>query len=515
MAELLGALDQGTTSTRFIIFSPDGEVVGSHQLEHAQVMARAGWVEHDPVEIWERTKAVIATAMQRSGTKAADLAAVGIANQRETTVVWDRRSGLPLYNAIVWQDTRTAPALPGLSNSRAGELILERTGLVPATYFSGLKLAWILDNVDGARQAAERGDALFGTVDSWLVWKLTGGLHVTDVTNASRTMLMDLERLSWDGEILEHLRVPPAMLPAIRPSTDTSGLLATQATGPLEGKVPIAAVLGDQQAAMVGQVRFEPGETKCTYGTGNFVLMNTGTKILRSPDGLLSTVCYQFDGEQPRYALEGSVAVSGAAVQWLRDQLKIVQSAGEAEHLARTVPSTEGLYFVPAFSGLFAPYWRPDARGVIVGLSRSHTSAHLARAALEAIAYQTRDVIDAMASGGRAPVSELRADGGVTANELCMQIQADVLGAPVVRPVVLETTALGAAYAAGLAVGLFSGPEELRGRWREGKRWYPKWDETQRAARYAEWKKAIERTLGWAVTESPLAAGTEHKSVPT
>jgi glycerol kinase len=478
-------------------------------------MAHAGWVEHDPMEIWEHTGTVIATAMDRFGTKAPDLAAVGITNQRETTVVWDRRSGLPLYNAIVWQDTRTAPAVPELSCSRAGELIRERTGLVPATYFSGLKLAWILDNVDGVRQAAERGDALFGTVDSWLVWKLTGGLHVTDVTNASRTMLMDLKSLSWDQEILEQLRIPPAMLPTIRPSTDTSGALATEPKGPLGGPVPIAAVLGDQQAAMVGQVRFEPGESKCTYGTGNFVLMNTGTKILRSLDGLLSTVCYQFDGEQPRYALEGSVAVSGAAVQWLRDQLKIVQNAAESELLARTVSSTEGLYFVPAFSGLFAPYWRPDARGVIVGLSRSHTSAHLARAALEAIAYQTRDVIEAMSKDGRSPVTELRADGGVTANELCMQIQADILGVPVVRPVVLETTALGAAYAAGLAVGLFSSLLELRDRWRQGKRWYPQWDETQRATRYAEWKKAIERTLGWVTTESPLKAGTEDKSRTT
>jgi glycerol kinase len=495
VAELVGALDQGTTSTRFIVFNHDGDEVARHQLEHAQVMPQPGWVEHDPVEIWERACSVIGTAMARADIVASDLVAVGIANQRETTVVWDRRSGRPLYNAIVWQDTRTAPLVAQLGQHDI-DLVRQRTGLTPSTYFSGPKLSWILDHVEGVRAAAERGDALFGTIDSWLLWNLTDGLHATDVTNASRTMLMDLEALDWDDELLELFRIPRAMLPEVRPCTGAP-VATSAAGGPFGGPVRVAAVLGDQQAAMVGQARFEPGEAKCTYGTGNFLLMNTGTQRVRSEHGLLTTVCYQFEGQAARFALEGAVAVTGAAVQWLRDQLGVVSSAAESEALAREVEDSEGLYFVPAFSGLFAPYWRADARGVIVGLCRSHTAAHLARATLEAIAYQTRDVIDVMADDSGRPIDELRVDGGVTANHLCMQLQADVLGVPVLRPVVTETTALGAAYAAGLAVGFFGGTDELRSNWREGRRWAPEWSRERRSAGCAGWKKAVERTLGW------------------
>jgi glycerol kinase len=498
MHEFVGGLDQGTTSTRFIVFDHAGAEVARHQIEHGQILPRPGWVEHDPVEIWERSCAVITTAMARAGIGAADLAAVGIANQRETTVVWDRRSGRPLCNAIVWQDTRTGPLVAELERDGTGAVVRERTGLTPATYFSGPKLSWILEHVDGVRTAGERGNALFGTVDSWLRWNFSGGLHATDVTNASRTMLMDLETLDWDEDLLGRLGIPRAMLPEIRPSTDADGRVTSVAGGPFGGVVRLAATLGDQQAAMVGQVRFEPGEVKCTYGTGSFVLMNTGTEVVRSSHGLLTTVCYQFGGEAPCYALEGSVAVSGAAVQWLRDQLGIVRSAAESETLAASVPDSEGLYFVPAFSGLFSPYWRPDARGVIVGMCRSHTAAHLARAALEAIAYQTRDVVDAMAGESGTSMNELRVDGGVTANDLCMQLQADVLGVPVVRPIVTETTALGAAYAAGLAVGFFAGTGALRDHWREDRRWAPEWDGARRSAGYVGWKKAIARALNWA-----------------
>ena len=480
-----------------MVFDAEGAEVSRCQLEHSQVLPRPGWVEHDPREIWDRSCEVIATAMARAGIGPSDLAAIGIANQRETTLVWDRRNGRPLANGVVWQDTRTAHLVAELERDGTGAVVRQRTGLTPATYFSGPKLAWLLEHVDGLRAAAERGHALFGTVDSWLVWNLTGGLHVTDVTNASRTMLMDLGTLDWDPELLERLRIPRAMLPEVRPCTDPSGGATSLVDGPFGGRVRIAATLGDQQAAMVGQVRFEPGEAKCTYGTGSFVLLNTGAEMVRSSHGLLTTVCYQFAGQAPRFALEGSVAVGGAAVQWLRDQLGIISDAAESETLAAGVPGSEGLYFVPAFSGLFAPYWRPDARGVVVGMCRYHTAAHLARAALEAIAYQTRDVVDTMAAESGAAIDELRVDGGVTANELCMQLQADVLGVPVVRPVVTETTALGAAYAAGLATGFFSGTEALRAHWRQGRRWEPGWDEARRSAGYAGWQKAVGRTLDW------------------
>jgi glycerol kinase len=499
--DVVGAVDQGTTSTRFMVFDHSGREVGRHQLEHSQVLPRAGWVEHDPQEVWERTETVVRTTLTRLGLQASDLAAVGITNQRETTVVWDRRSGRPLYNAIVWQDTRTDRIAAELERSGAGELVRERAGLPPATYFAGGKLQWVLENVDGVRELAERGDALFGTIDSWLLWNLTGGVdggaHVTDVTNASRTMLMDLEALDWDDELLALFGVPRAMLPDIRSSSEPEGYGATLRTGPFGGEVPLTGALGDQQAAMVGQVCFAPGEAKNTYGTGNFLLLNTGTECVRSSQGLLTTVAYRFGEEAPVYALEGSIAVTGSAVQWLRDQLHVIDSAEQSETLARSVPDNGGVYFVPAFSGLFAPHWRSDARGAIVGLSRFNTDAHLARATLESICYQSRDVAEAMERDSGVHLEVLKVDGGVTANGLCMQLQADVLGVPVSRPVVAETTALGAAYAAGLAVGFWSSTDELRENWQEDRRWQPEWSPEQREAGHRGWRKAVERTLGW------------------
>jgi glycerol kinase len=501
MPEFVGAVDQGTTSTRFMIFDHGGREVARHQLEHEQVLPQPGWVEHNPTEIWERTRAVIETCLNRAGLSAADLAAVGITNQRETTLVWDRKTGRPYFNAIVWQDTRTDKIAAALDRDGRGEIIRTRTGLPPAAYFSGGKIQWILENVDGVRAAAERGDAVFGTTDSWLLWHLTGGadggVHVTDPTNASRTMLMDLATLDWDDELLSFFGIPRQMLPEIRPSSDPRTYGATRPLGPFGGAVPLAGDLGDQQAATVGQVCFGRGEAKNTYGTGNFLLLNIGTTPIRSEHGLLTTVCYQFGDEAPVYALEGSIAVTGSAVQWLRDQLGIISGAAQSEALARQVSDNGGVYFVPAFSGLFAPYWRPDARGAIVGLSRYNTNAHVARATLEAICYQTRDVVEAMRQDSGVTLGELRVDGGVTANELCMQLQSDILGVPVSRPVVAETTALGAAYAAGLAVGFWASPDDLRQNWLEGRRWEPEWDDEQRAAGYAGWKKAVDRTLGW------------------
>lgn len=501
MADYVGAVDQGTTSTRFMVFDHSGNEVGRHQLEHSQILPQAGWVEHNPVEIWERTSAVVRTAMNQYGLQASDLAAVGITNQRETTVVWDRRTGRPYYNAIVWQDTRTDRIATALERSGKGEVIRRKAGLPPATYFSGGKIQWILENVEGVRSAAERGDAVFGNTDSWLLWNLTGGVdggaHVTDATNASRTMLMNLETLDWDDELLSFFDIPRSMLPEIRPSSDPAGYGRTRPTGPFQGEIALTGDLGDQQAATVGQVCFSPGEAKNTYGTGNFLLLNTGTELVRSKNGLLTTVCYRFGTEAPVFALEGSIAVTGSAVQWLRDQLGIISGAAESESLARQVEDNGGIYFVPAFSGLFAPYWRSDARGAIVGLSRFNTNAHLARATLEAICYQSRDVVEAMEQDSGVRLDVLRVDGGVTANELCMQMQADVLGVPVSKPVVAETTALGAAYAAGLAVGFWSSTDELRANWNEDKRWTPSWSDGQRAEGYAGWKKAVERTLGW------------------
>jgi glycerol kinase len=500
MADFVGAVDQGTTSTRFMVFDHDGRVVARHQLEHEQILPRAGWVEHNPQEIWDRTRTVIGTAVTAGGISMSDLAAIGVTNQRETTIVWDRRTGRPFHNAVVWQDTRTASIAAALDRDGRGEVIRHKAGLPPAAYFSGGKLQWLLENVDGLRAAAERGDALFGTADTWVVWNLTGGpdggVHATDVTNASRTMLMDLTTLDWDDELLGLFGVPRAMLPGIRPSSHATAYGRTPAEKGL-ADVPITGVLGDQHAATVGQVCFEPGEAKNTYGTGNFLLLNTGTEMVRSRNGLITTVAYQLGDAEPVYALEGSIAVTGSAVQWLRDQLGIISDASEVEALAASVEDNGGVYFVPAFSGLFAPYWRSDARGVVVGLSRFNTKAHLARATLEAICYQSRDVIDAMEADSGVRLETLKVDGGVTTNDLAMQLQADVLGVPVSRPVVAETTALGAAYAAGLAVGFWTGTDELRQKWAEDHRWEPSWDEPRRQHGYAEWHKAVDRTLGW------------------
>ncbi|GIJ23684.1 glycerol kinase GlpK [Micromonospora lutea] len=501
MADFVGAVDQGTTSTRFMIFDHGGNEVGRHQLEHQQILPRAGWVEHNPLEIWERTQTVVRTALNTNSLAAGDLAALGITNQRETTVVWNRRTGRPYYNAIVWQDTRTDRIASALERDGRGEVIRRKAGLPPATYFSGGKIQWILENVDGVLSAAERGEAIFGNTDTWLLWHLTGGTdggaHVTDPTNASRTMLMNLATLDWDDELLSFFGIPRAMLPRIVPSSDPDAYGVTLPNGPFAGAVPITGDLGDQQAATVGQVCFAPGEAKNTYGTGNFMLLNTGSEIVRSEAGLLTTVCYQFAGQPPVYALEGSIAVTGSAVQWLRDQLKIISSAGQSEDLARQVDDNGGVYFVPAFSGLFAPYWRSDARGAIVGLSRYNTDGHIARATLEAICYQSRDVAEAMAQDSGVTLECLKVDGGVTVNDLCMQLQADILGVPVSRPVVAETTALGAAYAAGLAVGFWRDTEELRENWNESRRWQPSWSSEQRAVGYAGWRKAVQRTLDW------------------
>ena len=501
MADFVAAIDQGTTSTRAMIFDHSGREVGRHQLEHEQILPQAGWVEHNPVEIWERTASVLKTVLNSTKLQAGDLAALGITNQRETALVWDKNTGRPYYNAIVWQDTRTDRIASALDRDGRGDVIRRKAGLPPATYFSAGKVQWILENVDGVRDAAEKGDAIFGTADSWVLWNLTGGprggVHVTDVTNASRTMLMDLETLDWDDELLSFFGIPRQMLPRIASSSSPEPYGMTLAAGPLGGEVALTASLGDQQAAMVGQVCLAAGEAKNTYGTGNFLLLNTGEKIVRSSNGLLTTVCYRFGDAKPVYALEGSIAVTGSAIQWLRDQLGIISGAAQSESLARQVDDNGGVYFVPAFSGLFAPYWRSDARGAIVGLSRFNTNAHVARAALEAICYQSRDVVDAMEADSGVHLEVLKVDGGITANDLCMQIQADVLGVDVVKPVVAETTALGAAYAAGLAVGFWSDPDELRANWDEDKRWTPQWSEEQRAEGYAGWQKAVQRTLDW------------------
>ncbi|MEI7056474.1 glycerol kinase GlpK [Nocardioides sp. CCNWLW239] len=501
MPDYVAAVDQGTTSTRCMIFDHGGNEVTRHQLEHEQIMPKAGWVEHNPVEIWERTSSVIQTALNKKKLTHTDIAALGVTNQRETTVVWNKKTGRPYYNAIVWQDTRTDRIASALDKDGRGDIIRRKAGLPPATYFSGGKIQWILENVDGVREAAENGDAIFGTTDSWVVWNLTGGphggVHVTDVTNASRTMLMNLETLDWDDELLGFFDIPRQMLPEIRPSSEPKAYGTTLANGPLKGEIPITGILGDQQAAMVGQVCLDAGEAKNTYGTGNFLLLNTGQELVRSENGLLTTVCYQFGDQPPTYALEGSIAVTGSAVQWLRDQLRVISNAAQSETLAKEVEDNGGVYFVPAFSGLFAPYWRSDARGVIVGLSRFNTSGHIARATLESICYQSRDVADAMEKDSGVRLEVLKVDGGVTVNELCMQIQADVLGVEVSRPVVAETTALGAAYAAGLAVGFWKDTDELRQNWNESKRWQPAWSEEQREAGYAGWRKAVDRTLDW------------------
>lgn len=499
MASYIAAIDQGTTSTRAMIFDHDGRVVAVEQREHTQIFPRAGWVEHDPKEIWSNTRAVLAGTLAKADLAAGEITAIGITNQRETTVVWDRATGEPVYNAIVWQDTRTDRIATELGALGGGqERYRERTGLPLATYFSGPKIKWILDEVDGARARAEAGELLFGNMDTWVLWNLTGGpdggVHVTDPTNASRTLLMDLETLNWDADICAELGVPVGMLPEIRSSSEVYG--AMREKGPLAG-TPIAGILGDQQAATFGQACLSPGEAKNTYGTGNFVLLNTGTEKVLSDNGLLTTVCYQLGDAAPVYALEGSIAVTGSLVQWLRDNLGMISSAAEIEQHARSVEDNGGAYFVPAFSGLFAPYWRGDARGAIVGLTRFVNRGHLARAVLEATAFQTREVIEAMNADSGVALTSLKVDGGMVVNELLMQFQADILDVPVIRPVVNETTALGAAYAAGLAVGFWSGEDEIRANWAEDKRWEPAMDAERRDREFAQWKKAVTRTFDW------------------
>jgi glycerol kinase len=492
----VGAIDQGTTSSRFIVFDEGGGIVALAQKEHRQIYPQAGWVEHDPVEVWQNTCAVIAEALARAGLSAADLQAVGITNQRETTVLWDRRTGAPLHNALVWQDTRVDGLVADLARAGGKDRLRAHTGLPLASYFSGLKLKWLLDHVPGARAKAEAGDALFGTVDSWLVWNLTGGpgggLHLTDVTNASRTQLMDLESLAWDEEILALFGVPRSCLPRI---VSSCAVLA-EAREPLPG-VPIAGILGDQQAALVGQACFRPGEAKNTYGTGCFMLMNTGETPFPSTCGLVTTLAYRLGDNRPVYALEGSIAIAGALVQWLRDNLGLIDSSGEIEALARSVPDAGGVTIVPAFSGLYAPHWNEGARGLVGGLTRFAGKGQIARAALEATAFQTREVLDAMVQDTGIPVRELRTDGGMVVNELVMQFQADILDVPVVRPRVTETTALGAAYAAGLATGVWAGTDDLVRNWSVDRRWTPAMAADERDRLYAGWRKAVARALDW------------------
>ena len=487
----VAAIDQGTTSSRCMVFDASGAVVAVAQKPHRQIHPRPGWVEHDPLEIWSNVQTVIQEALAAAGLTAADLAAVGVTNQRETTVVWERATGRPIANAIVWQDTRTADLIAELGRDHGQDRFREICGLPLATYFSGPKVRWLLDHVEGARAAAGRGELLFGTMETWLIWNLTGS-HVTDVTNASRTLLMNLETLDWDATLLAEIGAPRAMLPQIRSSAEIYGL----GRGVLDG-APIAAALGDQQAALFGQTCFAEGEGKCTYGTGAFLLVNTGHQPVSSDHGLLTTVAYRLGAAPAVYALEGSIAVTGALVQWLRDNLGIIGSASEIEALASSVADTGGCCFVPAFSGLFAPRWRPDARGVIVGLTAYVTRAHIARAALEATAWQVREVVDAMEADSGHPLAVLKADGGMTANSLLMQFQADVLGVPVVRPRISETTCLGAAYAAGLAVGFWPDLETLRAQWRADTDWRPSMSLERREAAYAHWRKAVDRTLDW------------------
>ena len=497
MAKYVAAVDQGTTSTRCMIFNYAGEPVGVHQLEHEQIYPKPGWVEHDPLEIWARTQDVIKGAMLHAGATAADIAAVGVTNQRETTLVWDKNTGKPYHNAIVWQDTRTDKICNALAKDGGQDRFRSKVGLPLATYFSGPKVKWILENVDGVREAAERGDAIFGNIDTWVIWNLTGGSHVTDVTNASRTMLMDLKTLDWDDEILGIMGIPRQMLPKIVPSSDPATWGNTLADGPFGGEIPVCGDLGDQQAATVGQACFSPGEAKNTYGTGCFMIMNTGTKIVPSASGLLTTLCYKFGDEPAVYALEGSIAITGALVQWLRDNLNLIDSAPEIEELAKSVDDNGGIYFVPAFSGLFAPYWRSDARGAIVGMTRYVTKGHFARATLEATAFQTREVLDAMNTDSGVDLKALKVDGGMVFNDLLMEFQADVLGVPVVRPKVAETTALGAAYAAGLATGFWANTDDMRANWGIDKTWNPDEDSNAGTELYAQWKKAVTRTFDW------------------
>ena len=501
MKSYIASIDQGTTSTRCMLFSREG-VVATAQREHGQIYPRPGWVEHDPMQILQRTREVLAGALTSDAVEGSSvISAIGITNQRETTVLWDRRTGEPCGNAIVWQDTRTKPLCDELAASGGADRFRLATGLPLATYFSGPKIRWMLDNVAGARRAASEGSLITGTIDSWLIWWLTGGpdggVHVTDVTNASRTQLMNLRTLDWDEAILADLSIPRGILPRITPSIARSSELVTRAAHPLPDGIPICGVLGDQQAALVGQTCFAPGESKNTYGTGCFMLLNTGTTPVISRSGLLTTLAYQLEGQKPVYALEGSIAMAGSLVQWLRDNLGMISHSAEIETLARTVTDNGGVFFVPAFSGLFAPYWRSDARGIVAGLTGYATRAHLARAVLEATAYQTRDVLDAMRADGELEVTTLRVDGGMAVNDLLMQFQADILGIPVVRPKVTETTALGAAYAAGLAVGFWKDFDDLRSHWQADTQWLPRLATTERDQLLTKWHAAIERAMNW------------------
>jgi glycerol kinase len=498
MADYVLAIDQGTTSSRAIVFDHSGRIVSTGQLEHDQIFPRAGWVEHDAEQIWNNVREAVGLALTRANIIHTDLAAVGITNQRETAVVWDKTTGKPVYNAIVWQDTRTQAIVDELGGDVGADRYKDVVGLPLATYFSGPKIKWILDNVEGAREAAERGDLLFGNTDSWVLWNMTGGpdggVHVTDVTNASRTMLMDLDTLSWREDIAADMGIPLSMLPEIRSSSEVYG--HGRPRGMVPG-VPLAGILGDQQAATFGQACFETGTAKNTYGTGNFMLLNTGTQKVPSKNGLLTTVCYKIGDAPQVYALEGSIAVTGSLVQWLRDNIGLFTDSPDVEWLARKVEDNGGAYFVPAFSGLFAPYWRPDARGALVGLTRYVTRNHIARAALEATAYQTREVMDAMKADSGVELTELKVDGGMVNNELLMQFQADQLGVDVVRPKVAETTALGAAYAAGIAVGFWEGEGDVTANWVEDKRWSPAMPEQERDRLYRNWKKAVTKTFDW------------------
>ncbi|MEP9412861.1 glycerol kinase GlpK [Gordonia sp. VNQ95] len=495
----VAAIDQGTTSTRAMVFDRRGQVIAAEQLEHRQIFPRAGWVEHDAAEIWRNTRRVVASALASADLTSDDIVACGLTNQRETTLAWDRTTGEPLHNAIVWQDTRTGELCEQLAGDAGADRYRDRTGLPLSTYFAGPKMRWLLDNVEAVADRAEAGELCFGTMDSWIAWNITGGasggLHITDVTNASRTMLMDLRTLSWDEEICTEMGIPVDALPEIRSSSQVYGTLREQGT--LHG-VPLSGILGDQQAATFGQACLSPGEAKNTYGTGNFLLLNTGTDAVFSDHGLLTTVCYRIGEAPPHYALEGSIAVTGSLVQWLRDNLGLFSSAGEVEQLAAGVDDNGGVYFVPAFSGLFAPRWRPDARGVIAGLTRFANKGHIARAALEASAFQTREVIEAMQADSGVTLSTLKVDGGMVVNNLLMQFQADILDVPVVRPVVNETTALGAAYAAGLAVGYWDDEDEIRQNWAEHTRWTPAMDTDERDRLYREWNRAVEHSFGLA-----------------
>jgi glycerol kinase len=501
MAQYAGAIDQGTTSTRFMIFDKGGRVVSISQKEHEQIYPKPGWVEHDPMEVWSRTEEVVAGALKEAGIDKGDLSGIGITNQRETAVVWDRNTGEPVYNAIVWQDTRTDKICDELMKDGGQDRFRPKTGLPIATYFSAPKVRWILENVDGARDRAEAGDLMFGNMDTWVIWNLTGGtdggLHITDVSNASRTLLMDLATQDWDQELIDAIGVPRSMLPEVRGSSEVYGEAALSS---VQG-VPVAGDLGDQQAALFGQTCFAVGEAKNTYGTGNFLLLNTGTEAVPSKNGLITTAGYRI-GDQPTvFALEGSIAITGALVQWLRDNLKMIKASPEVEELAMTVENNGGVYFVPAFSGLFAPYWRSDARGVIAGLTRYVNAGHIARAVLEATAYQSREVVEAMNADSGVDLESLKVDGGMVQNDLLMQFQADLLDVDVIRPAVAETTALGAAYAAGLATGLWPEQEDLRENWVEDKRWSPSMDAEQREREYRHWKKAVTKSFDWVEKE--------------